>query len=437
MRAFKPARRGPYLLSLAVLALLSACGGGGDSKEEDKHSHADHSIDTAGRLAVAEKGSAVLRVHDLDSATLEASSFTLDDGPSGLYTSPGGRYVLAAQRNKDQLQFIDGGVWQENHGDHLHDYKQAAKALTWKLAGARPTHVDVQPGKQVAVFMDGNATSQPVQNAAVRLLSDASIASGSILASLDLAAPIHGLAEPLDNKLLVVHRAADAVDSLPTHLQLYQREGSAYRADRLLATRCDGMHGSASSGKYTVAGCKDGVLLAKHIDASTVLDSKLSAPLRISTLVGHAKLPGQFIGIGSEGAAPGPVTTRFYAIDAEAGTVSPLLPKDWDEGRVRRAHAFDRSGTRLFLLDDLGTLTVMQRQGNAWVNVARLPAAIATMPTAAPWPGMVANGAKDEIYLSDPQASQLLVLDSSKAELKARRALGYVPAALTWTGISR
>ncbi|MBB4843702.1 hypothetical protein HNP55_002225 [Paucibacter oligotrophus] len=435
MRAFKPTRCRPHLLGLALLALLSACGGG--SNKQDEHGAEGHSINTAGRLAVAEKGAALLRIHDLDSATLEASSFTLDDAPSALYTSPGGRYVLAAQRNKDQLQFIDGGVWQENHGDHLHDYKQAAKALSWKLTGARPTHVDVQPGKQVAIFMDGNATSQPVQNAAVRLLSDASIAAGNTLAGLDLTAPIHGLAEPVDNKLLVVHRAADAGDSLPTHLQLYQREGSAYRSERLLGTRCDGMHGSASSGKYTAVGCKDGVLLVKHIDATTVLDSKLSAPLRISSLAGHPKLPGQFIGIGSEGAAPGPVTTRFYAIDAEAGTVAPLLPKDWAEGRLRRAHAFDRSGTRLFLLDDTGTLTVLQRQGNAWVHAARLPAAIAAMPTAAPWPAMAANGAKDELYLSDPQASQLLVLDTSKVSVTARRSLGYVPAALTWTGISR
>jgi hypothetical protein len=66
--------------------------------------------------------------------------------------------------------------------------------------------------------MDGNSAATPVQNAGVRLLTDASIGAGNTVASLDLSLPIHGLAEPVGDKLLAVSRAADAADTLPTHL---------------------------------------------------------------------------------------------------------------------------------------------------------------------------------------------------------------------------
>ncbi|MFN3375072.1 MAG: hypothetical protein ACK40S_00765 [Burkholderiaceae bacterium] len=425
-----------WALSLLATALLAACGGGGGGPDG---AHDSVSIATAGRLAMAEQGSKTLRLHDLDSASAAVeASYTLDNEPSAVYASPGGRYALAVQRLQDQVQIIDGGIWQEDHGDHLHDYKQASRAVAWKITGPRPTHYDVQAGKQAAFFMDGNATASPVQNAGVRLFTDASIARASLVASTDLNVPIHGLAEPRDDKLLLVSRAADAPDTLPTHLNLHLRNGSGYSFSRQLATRCDGMHGSFSSGAYTVTGCLDGMLLVRHTAANAVDDGrKLTTRLRVGTVAGHASLPGHFIGIATEGTAPAPVTTRFYAVDAERASVTDLVPQGWETGRQRRAHAFDRSGQRFFVLDDQGTLVVMQRQNDGWVPLARIAGAIPVMPSAAPWPTLVANGAVNELYLTDPVARQLVMLDSSTGAVKARRNLGYVPSTAAWLGITR
>lgn len=428
----------PWALSLLAAALLAACGGGVDEPEKDDK-HDSVTIATAGRLALAEQGSKTLRLHDLDSATAAVeASYTLEHEPAALYTSPRGRYALVVQRMQDQVQILDGGIWQEDHGDHLHDYKQGSRALAWKITGPRPTHYDVQAGKQAAFFMDGNATASPVQNAGVRLFTEASIAAGALVASTDLAAPIHGLGEPVDDKLLLVSRAADAPDTLPTHLNLHLRNGSGYSLVRQVATRCNGMHGSFSSGAYTVAGCLDGMLLVQHTGTTTVDDGrKLSTPLRVGTIAGHPRLPGQFIGIATEGAAPAPVTTRFYAVDGERARVSDFVPEGWSTGRVRRAHGFDRSGQRFFVLDDQGSLVVSERRNGAWAPLARVSGAIPRMPTAAPWPVLVANGAVDELYLSDPVAKQLVVLDSKTGAVKARRDLGYVPTVITWLGINR
>ena len=102
-----------------------------------------------------------------------------------------------------------------------------------------------------------------------------------------------------------------------------------------------------------------------------------------------------------------------------------------------RALAFDRSGQRVFVLDDQGTLVVAQRQGGAWTPLVRTTAAIAAKPSAAPWPAFAANGARDELYLTDPVARQLVVINSTSGAVIARRDLGFVPSYLTWTGITR
>lgn len=430
-----PRRR--LLSSLAASALLVACGGSVDTGDDGAQDHRNIAIDTAGRLAVTEVNSPTLRIHDLDSGSVEARH-TLAHVSSGLYASPQGRYAVVMHRTQDTVQFIDGGIWQEDHGDHLHDYKQASRVLGWGLPGARPTHYDLQAGVQAAVFMDGNAAATPGQPAAVRMLTDASIATGQTTAALDLAAPLHGLAEPRGNQLLVSTRAADAADTLPTHLHLYQRAGSSYNPVRQVPTRCNGLHGSFTSGSSTLVGCTTGMLLVRHLSVSTVSDGQvLATALRVGTIAGHPRLPDQFIGIATDGAAPSPVTTRFYAVNGDTGTVSDFLPQGWDTGRVRRAHGFDRSGQRFFVLDDQGTLTVAQRQAGAWTPLARVTGVVPGMPTAAPWPALVANGARDEVYLTDPVARQLVVVNSLTGAVTARRSLDYTPGAVAWLGITR
>jgi hypothetical protein len=59
------------------------------------------------------------------------------------------------------------------------------------------------------------------------------------------------------------------------------------------------------------------------------------------------------------------------------------------------------------------------------------------MPTAAPWPVITANGARDEVYITDPANQKLVVLNSSTNAIAARRDLGYTPSNAVWLGIKR
>lgn len=432
MKNNSPSRRW-LLASLAAAALLAACGGGIENEADDKHENI--AIDTAGRLAVTEANATTLRIHDLDSGNVEASH-VMTNVPAAVYASPGGRYAVVPQRLQDRVQFVDGGIWQEDHGDHLHDYKQASRPLSFVLPGSRPTHYDLQAGLQAIVFMDGNSAATPVQNAGVRLLTEASIAAGNVVASMDLNTPMHGMAEPVGNKLL--SGWSPGSDTLPTKLALHQRSGSTYTLVRELPTLCLGMHGSFSAGSSTLVGCTGGMMLVKHLTDTTVSDGQfLSTPLRVGTIAGHPRLPDHFIGIATEGAAPAAVTTRFYAVNGQTGTVSDYTPQGWVSGRQRRAHGFDRSGQRFFIVDDQGTLIVSQRQAGAWVSLARVTGAIPTMPAAAPWPAIATNGAKDEVYITDPVAKQLIVVNSSTGAVLTRRDIGYTPSGLAWLGITR
>lgn len=420
-----------WTASTVLAAVLAACGGGGD------HDHDDHFIDTAARLAVAEADAATLRVHDLDDASWRAAAHALEHPAAAVYASPGGRYAVVMQRMQDQVQFVDGGVWQEDHGDHLHDYKSDSRVLAWRLQGPRPTHYDVQAGVQAAVFFDGDAASTPVRNASVRLVTDGSIGRGSVSAALDLTIPIHGLAEPWGDWLLTVHRDVDATTTLPTHLEQWRRQGTAYAfVRRIDEVRCEGMHGSfTTSDRHTVVGCLDGVMVATTGADGSVQARLVPTPIRIGTIAGHPRLAGHVIGIGSAGSGD-TATSRFFAIDAAAGVATELVIPGLGGGVVRRAHGFDRSGARFFVLDSVGRLHRLVREGTTW-SVVGAAQVIASMPTAAPWPALSANGARDVVYLSDPVARQVISLDVRDGTVLGRQGLGYVPSAMAWLGIRR
>ncbi len=412
-------RRRLLAAALSATLLLAACGGGSNSDDHDD----DHHVDTLGRLVIAD-GSTTVRVLDLDTGTV-AQNFTLDHAPSALYASPGQRYALAVQRTQDQVQFIDGGIYQEDHGDHLHDYKRNPALVNWRLSGVRPTHYEVH-GNLGAFFMDGlEASSLPAQAV---VFTEAGIEARQTLATLTLPRAMHGTAEPRGNFLLTTYRDAGSESTLPTQVELYQRNGSGYSFVQRFDDTCPGLHGSYSNEGHSAFGCTDGVLVVTQ-DGNSFSARKLPNPVdldpgvRIGTLTGHPER-ANFIGIASPG--------HFFDIDPVAGTLTRI---DWAEGRTRRAHAMDADGRHLLILDDQGTLHVLD--GNAgWAVRATLPA-ITSMPTAAPFPAIVVNRAADRAYLSDPNGARIVVVNLETAALATPIALNFNPTLLTWVGIER
>lgn len=425
-----PSRFRPFLATV-LLAALAACGGS-DGGHED-HDHGETRIDTKGRLAIAEHEAPALHVYDLDEHKVQARH-TLAAPASSVYASPGKRYALAVQRAQNRVQLVDGGIWQEDHGDHTHDYRQDSKLLNWQLDGAKPTHYNALANGQAAVFMDGQADSTPQVNAAVQVLTEQSIGSGKPLASVSLATPMHGLALPLDELLLVSMRSKPATDKdvLPDRVQVYNRQGMSYQLGSTLSTPCDRLHGGDSSGDYSVVGCNDGALLIKR-DGKQFTETKLTTTPRIASAFSHKAHTGHLIGYGNTTTAPR--TTTFFAIDGAKGSATPIALDGWDAGTTRRTSVFDKSG-RLLILSSKGTLYTLQFDNGSWKTVKRTDNFI-SLPEAAPWPSLTASGTQDEMYITDPKGRQLWRFDSSSHAISRRDNLDFSPAGMTWVGITR
>ena len=88
---------------------------------DDDHDHDHGAISSAGRLVISAKDSNLVSVYELEDGSL-LDSFAVADTPSALAASAGKRYALVVQRTTDRVEFVDGGLFQEDHVDHLHDY---------------------------------------------------------------------------------------------------------------------------------------------------------------------------------------------------------------------------------------------------------------------------------------------------------------------------
>ncbi|MDO4706207.1 MAG: hypothetical protein Q4A98_08405 [Comamonadaceae bacterium] len=413
-------------LALACSAILAGCGGGGSDVDDD-HDHSHIHIDTKGRLVVLEAGSPQVHVVDLDRKSV-MQSYTADHVPSAVYASPGQRYALLMQRAQNQVQVVDGGIWQEDHGNHMHDYMQPPALLGTRLAGVRPTHYDSHAG-QAAIFFDGN--QETGEKAAVAVISDASLGkgqAGATLARQGLDAPMHGTAQPRGDYLLTTWRAADAQSTLPSQVELYHRHDDHYHVEKRFDAQCPGLHGSYSNAQYSAFGCSDGVLVVQQ-NGDQFTARKIANPAdmgektRIGALLGHAQY-GKFVGIaGAE---------NLFEVDPAAGTITRI---QWAEGRKRRAHAIDAEGKNLLILDDQGTLHILSV--GSWRKRAQLPGVIANMPTKAPYPAFAISAADDDAWLSDPLGKRLLSIDIDDAKIEGSIPVNFTPTGMTWLGLRK
>jgi hypothetical protein len=404
--------------TVALAMSLAACGGGSSSNE---HQHAH--VDTEGRLAILQNASPVVSIYDLDSKAV-AHTFAMANAPSAIYASPGKRYALALQRSQNTVQVIDGGIWQEDHVDHLHDYKEEPKLSPFVISGSMPTHYEAHDDL-AAIFMDGSGTAG--QNAGIRLLSDASLGKASLEGSLDLPIDMHGTAEPRGDFLLTTHRAPGTTDTLPTQVDLYRRNGAGFDFITRFDEPCPGLHGSYSNEGHTAFGCADGVLVVtqegESFSAKKISNlADLPPGARIGTIAGHHER-SSFVGL----AAPG----HLFEIDPVGGTMKRII---WAEGRTRRAHAFDADGSNFLLLDDLGVMHLMDA-ANAFATRSSIPT-ISAMPEVAPFPAIAASSAAEKAYVTDPLGRSIVVIDVESLQVSERLSLDFSPTGIAWLGVA-
>ncbi|MDP5149516.1 5-methyltetrahydrofolate--homocysteine methyltransferase [Rheinheimera baltica] len=441
-------------LSLVALlvgaSLLSGCGDSTTNIVEkdpiavdDDHDHDDDHTDisTAGRLVISAKDSNLVSVYELSNGSL-LDSFAVADTPSALAASATKRYALVVQRTTDRVEFVDGGLYQEDHVDHLHDYQQAPALSSFVLSDSRPTHITANDS-QMAVFFDGDAASGTP--AAVAVITDADISTDSNgYPVLNYSLHMHGAAQARGEYLISTLRDADSATTLPDKVALYHGHDDHFDEELIFDELCPGLHGSAQNANFISFGCTDGVLLIAQ-DGDTFTASKLentedfSDAMRIGTLIGdmHAD---HFVGFAG---------ASMFAIHAEDGEMELV---DWQSSEEAGVigYGFADKGEKFVLLDNQGYLTILHYHGHEHEGAATAAeeaafefaakvqltsADLSTMPTGSRFE-LAISASDDKAYVLNPIDSSLLTVDLKDAEVVTMKQLNFVPHKLVWLGIA-
>ena len=411
--------------------------------EDDDHDHGDDH-EGHGRLVVTNNLTQEALVYDLEDGSM-LDAFALGSAPSAVYGSASYRYAVLVNRDGDEVNFLDGGLWQEDHVDHLHDYEEAPVMLDYSLTGSRPTHV-VNHEDQLAIFYDGDsATATP---ASISVVTDMDITDeNETPASIDFATNMHGVAEPRGEHLLASWRRDDAETTsgnpvLPDQVAVYHLHDGEYEQEQILDVACPDLHGAAQNEDFVIFGCSDGVLLAHEhegeYEAEKILNSEdVAEGLRIGSIYGHEE-SGQFIGMAS---AHGGASVQWFSIDPAEGEMELI---DWQpmENATVVGRAFGFEAEQFLILDSEGYLTALEphdHDGHThWEFGVRLDISeedVSAMPEGMNFTMTVAQNGH-MAFIADPIAQHILMVDLDLMEVVGDIELAYSPATVTWLGIA-
>jgi hypothetical protein len=410
-----------------------------DHGDDDEHSD-DITIDSLGRLAVSENASNMLHMFDLDDNTVLDSISTTFSG-SALTASADYRYATVTTRSEGLVQFVDGGLWREDHGAHLHDYKQDPVLSTYELTGSRPTHVISHDG-QLAVFNDGDADS--ATPASVHVVTDTIIAAETAPRELSFTTNMHGVAEPRGEHLLATMRRDDVESTsstkiLPDQVGVFHLHDGEYELDKTLDESCPDLHGAAQNHDSVVFGCSDGLLVAHQhdddYDAVKIANIDELNGLRVGTLYGHENSES-FIGIAS---GHGGGTATLVSVDVDKNEMQAL---EWQPDASPVSYAFSHDGELFLVLDEQGFLNILsahEHDGHTeWELVTQIDITeedLADMPEGMSFSMTVAQN-EHFVYVADPIAQHVLQIHLEDMEIEGDIELGFSPASITWLGIA-
>lgn len=412
------------LPTILIVMGLSACKDSSDSKSAEDHQKDGFDVNSSGRLLVSAAETAEVAVMNLEDGQ-ELERITVSAPASALRSSPQYRFGLVAHREQGSIEIIDGGLYEEDHGDHMHPYEKDPSLSAKTFSGTNPAHYQVHDG-QAAIFFDG--TDGVV--ASITVFNDQAILGNKEL-SLELDNNMHGTAEPSHDYLLTTFREADAGSSLPSQVELHEVRNGQYEFVERFDEACPSLHGSFSTEDATVFGCSDGVLVVSQDDGNFSANkianpASMAEGVRIGSFSAYA---GSHILAGWAGGS-------LYAVNIDDASITAV---DWthgDDAELASAK-MDDEGNVLAVLDKTGTIHLLDAKNNfERLNKVKI---IETMPelsghakvTMIPAPG------SEEMFIVDSVDQKIIVLDVEEAKLKSSISVGFTPSHIAWVGIAK
>ena len=428
----------PSLTLLFVATLLSGCGGS-DTKiverepvpiEDEHDDHNDHTDEVSlGRLLISTKDQPKVSVIDINKKTV-LHEVAVSEAPSALYASPNNRYGFVVQRTADRIDVIDGGLWQEDHGDHADDFEEAPKQMLFSTNRVRPTHLNSTVDQSV-IFFDGNsATASP---ASVAVFTEADIANNTAGTILEYTTHMHGAAQGRGDYLISTVRDPATTSTLPDRVAVYHAHNGYFADESIVSETCPGLHGSAQNETQIAFGCTDGVLVITQT-GETFTARKISNP---ASFTGETRI-GTVLGDNAHDDFVGIAAGQFIVIDANTNTFTAI---NWADASVTPAapaiaYGFAGDGEFFIILDNKGELTILNT--NDWSvksRVQTITSNITALPAGSKFELALTPGHR--AYVSDPIANQIKKIDLDEAEVTDTIQLDFVPNKITWLGIAK
>lgn len=225
-------------LTVAALALLAACG-------DDNGVEAPATVaSTEFRRLVVSDTAPFARVFDAATAQRVDSMGGLPSRITYLYTAKG-RIAFAHFQTRNQVSFIDGGVFEQNG----RGVKQAPR-IVGSFNDERPIHGNYN-GDMVSVHFDGSGN--------VRFWSEQGVAAGNTQPVLTVRTgnAHHGAGMANRDGGFVSASIQDPNNpALPNGVVVFNRQGQEVARN----TSCPGLHGLAGNAQGKLYGCADGAL---------------------------------------------------------------------------------------------------------------------------------------------------------------------------------
>ena len=418
---------------LIISALLSGCGGG-DTKIverdpipiEDDHNHEPAA--SSGRLLISDMSLAQVKTIDITKKAV-LGQFAVSAIPSAIYASPNNRYAYIIQRTSDRVDVIDGGLWQEDHGDHKHDYDKTPAFVNFNTNFARPTHF-TETETQSVIFFDGNADTGTA--ASVGVYNESDLEKNTLGNRLEFTTHMHGAAQARGNYLLATLRDPATTNTLPTQVGLYQAYKGFYEQEQVFSESCPGLHGSAQNKNAVVFGCTDGVLVIdennKTFSAKKIVNpASFAVNQRIGTALGHENVT-EFVGIAG---------SQFLAINTSTDNIKPIswVATGATPVPTALAYGFADEGEFFVILDSQGWLNVLD--SSTWAVKNRVQVITSNLAE-------LASGTRFELaltpnhfaYVTDPISKQVKKINLDKATVEDTIPLNFTPGKVAWLGIA-
>jgi len=379
-----------------LLALTTALVIAGPAIAHDEHRY---------RLVVSDAEAPQVHVVDTEA---EGASVSFDlASPARLYLGPDGRHAWAVQREAGQIQLIDTGLIEEDHGDHSALILADPALLPATESGERPVHFNMG-GSRVAIFWDG---------AGVATLHDASVAASgdlSAIKTIETRKPHHGVAVPVGD--LTIATVAPDGEGLPDALAVIDADGN-----ELSRVDCLNLHGEGKAAGYVAFGCEDAV---------AVFDTSVTPA------------QGRFIAYPDDAPDGGMIRTMLSPRDTLAlvGNFGAERLVVFDPSSETGDFVFSElpAARMAFALDETGNIGLAMLADGRMVRFSALTGQILGEATGVTGAYSMERGvvrpmvgvAGDRIAVSDPAAGQVVMVDAETLEIVDRVDVGGQPQSL-------